>query len=1098
MSKFRIPNHPRILRGLRTMSPAVLALALLVLVWRLISAAPAADCANPNAPGVINTDTTLSGDLYADSDILVQSGAVLTLTAGTQLTMCGEYDLRLSSIEGSSLMALGTHGQPIVIRADVTGTHWGRIYYLANAGPVVTSTLQHLTLINGGGNDPAAEIGALHVYATTSSGTLGVNPVIDHLTVIDSGAYGIYVRVDDQDPTPIAMTNLTVTGSARHPLLLYASAVGGLGKDNSFTGNMTDTIEVRIGGSLGGIVRQTQTWRSQPIPYQLISDNPNKGMLIGGPDNPILTIEPGTTLLMPEDGYFKVNAGGLIAEGTPTQPITFTRASSALPWGRIYFEANTDPSSRLSYVNLLGAGGPDGSLAIWDVELGMVLSNLTITDNPNSAGVFTRSPFILLRDSRIEDNQIGVHFDLGGGGQLRRNIIQNNPGGGVLVTSNNPDTCVDAIANYWGSSDGPADSSNVKDACYSTATNAGSGDSVSDDVLYKPWLSGETSILDDRSSLSPDPFWVPADGVHTATLTITARDGLGVPLSDKEILVETTLGNLQQPAELTDENGITTAVISSTQVGNAILTAYNVTDGRSMAAIGAVHFWQGGEETAGLIDPGGAPYVAPQLIVEGMPFEVGSPIGFRVPMQNSNLDPVAVTVTYAASQVPNIGTPYGTVASTTRTLQPGETWDAFSTWVPQASGHRCVLATLEVDFLSGLQVLDFLGNTTVGPLQQNTDIGPGPCNNLDPKQLVPRFLSAGVPIAKIINHMGKALGQAYLVRECLDGALAVSSTSQFVDTSNGGQIYGLVVVPPVYTPPPLPPGDGVTPEQAAAATAVGDIAAELAGLNAALVETNNRRAAAWLAGKMGAVTTQILAFRGFQVAYAAKLSELGDALQELLALTEGAGTEDVTFMPQDYEVYLNQLQTVGYDPKTVSFHQQFGLTAELIDQMLDAEIAEIISWSWLPISFYDILHDLEAEVLTLSSELISHYGSNQAQAASLSSNLPKTFFVDTMMMDFLVGNPMNSQETLNLLIRPVDIPVGWTYYLSNPAPILDPGETITVTLTLEPDAPMLENTHVRLAVEGFINGEYISGILFNQQIPALSGDFLYLPIITKE
>ncbi|GAG39555.1 unnamed protein product, partial [marine sediment metagenome] len=253
-----------------------------------------------------------------------------------------------------------------------------------------------------------------------------------------------------------------------------------------------------------------------------------------------LTIEPGTTLLMPEDGYFKVNGGGLIAQGTPSQPITFTRAS-AQPWGRIYYEANVDPSSHLSHVNLLGAGGPDGSLTISDVELGIMLDNLTITDNPNSAGVFTRSPFMQLRDSRIENNQEGVHFNLGGGGQLRRNIIQNNPVGGVLVTSNNPDTCVDAIGNYWGSPDGPVDSSNVEDACFNATTNAGGGDSVSDDVLYYPWLPNEFGILNDRSSLSPEPYWVPADGVHTATLIITARDGQGNPLQGKEIQIETNI-----------------------------------------------------------------------------------------------------------------------------------------------------------------------------------------------------------------------------------------------------------------------------------------------------------------------------------------------------------------------------------------------------------------------------------------------------------------------------------------------------------------------------------------------------------------------------
>jgi hypothetical protein len=442
------------------------------------------------------------------------------------------------------------------------------------------------------------------------------------------------------------------------------------------------------------------------------------------------------------------------------------------------------------------------------------------------------------------------------------------------------------------------------------------------------------------------------------------------------------------------------------------------------------------------------------------------------------------------------------VASATHTLQPGEIWDAFSTWLPLASGHRCVQATLDVDFLSGLQVFDLSGTSSVGPLQQNLDIGPGPCNKLDAGALVmnPGQVS-NIPLVNIVRiaqHFANALNQAHLIRQCLDQQLVFRNGLREDSSSIGTPIYSQVVTPPVYTPPPMLPGDGVTPAQAAAATAVGDIAAELAGLNAALVETNNRRSAAWYAGDGGSVTIQILAFREFQVTYAAKLSELATAFDNILALTEGAGVDDFTFMPQHYSEYLDVLQTSGYDSETISFHQQLGLNSTQIDQMLDSEITESIHWNYLPASFYDTLHTLEAEALTLSAELTSQYGGSQVRSVSSSSNIiPESFFVDTMTIDFEVGNPMISQETLNLVILPVDIPVGWTYSLSNPAPLLDPGETMTVTLTLQPDAPMLENTHVRLAVEGFINGEYIGGILYNQVIPSLSGSSIYLPIMAK-
>ncbi|MDX1435893.1 MAG: hypothetical protein R3335_03720 [Anaerolineales bacterium] len=474
----------------RVILPAVVATGLLVIVWRLVGAQEGADCGSPNVPGVITTDTTLSGVLYAADDIVVQNGAVLTLTAGTQLTMCGEYDLRLN-IGGSALKALGTPSQPIVIQAENPGINWGRIDFAASSVPVTPSTLQHVQLIDGGGNDPAEEIGALHVGANQATGDL--TPIVDHLTVVDSGAYGVYVRVHENDATPIALSNITVTGSARHPMLLWASAVGGLGQGNTFTGNMTETIEVRHGG-LGGRVSRSQNWGSQPVPYQVTGGDPDV-LHIGGTENPILTIEPGTTVLMPADGKIVVTSGGLVAAGTSTEPITFSDSGGG-PWEGITYNSGVDPSSRLSHISLLGTGGGlgfYGSLTIFDTDFELAVDHLNISGNPNYAGIYSRSQFLTMLDSRIENNETGVIIHFGGDGLLRRNIIQGNTMGGVVVMSNITNACVDAMGNYWGSPDGPLDSSNALDSCGRTTTNGGGGNAVSDDVLYEAWLPGEVN-----------------------------------------------------------------------------------------------------------------------------------------------------------------------------------------------------------------------------------------------------------------------------------------------------------------------------------------------------------------------------------------------------------------------------------------------------------------------------------------------------------------------------------------------------------------------------------------------------------------------------
>ena len=134
--------------------PIALALVFLVLTRGLVGASPTADCSSGNVPLVIETDTELSGELYVTSDVTVRDGTTLTLTAGTNVNMCGEYDFRITDAQ---FMALGSQSQPIVFDAVDAATNWGSIHYIANGNTLMISTLQYVELNNGGGNDPIAE-----------------------------------------------------------------------------------------------------------------------------------------------------------------------------------------------------------------------------------------------------------------------------------------------------------------------------------------------------------------------------------------------------------------------------------------------------------------------------------------------------------------------------------------------------------------------------------------------------------------------------------------------------------------------------------------------------------------------------------------------------------------------------------------------------------------------------------------------------------------------------------------------------------------------------------------------------------------------------
>lgn len=1074
----------------RLIPPAALilvALGLLALAWagRSLTPAQAApnDCSTGNVPDFIETDTTFEGDLYVTDNVTIRDGAALTLTAGTNVTMCGPYQIW---VQDARLLALGTEADPVTVTAQDPNTPWRRIYIGGGGIAVQQSVLRHLILEDGGHppNTDTTDTGAIEIYSPDPSVEAG--PVLDHVTVRNSRRYGIDIRMDEHDPDPLSLTNLTVTGSAQAPLMLYVSAMRGLGDGHTFTDNGEDVIEVRAGTVGGGVVHFDQRWLAHDVPYKVVSAF--GGITLSGDNDPILTIDPGATLLMDEGTDIRVISGGLVAEGTADAPITFTRPDeTSLPWERILIDDRfSESESSLSHVNVSYAGHVDG--AIYLQEGALSIDNATIQNN-SGPGVTANNSFVEIVDSTIDSNDVGVDFRNTSRGVLRRNTLTNNTGGAV-VNDNSDAACVDAMGNYWGSPDGPADPSAELDDCNLTATNAGSGDAVSDNVLYDPWLTAPPAdAAASTSSLSPDPFWVLANGADSANLTITLRDADGNPLPGKEITLQTTRGVIQQPSAPTDQNGIATAVITSTETGGAIITARNVTDGEPLAALAAVYFWQGYEESAGLVDPGGVPYVAPQLQMDGQPFEEGFPMTFRLPMQNGNPVEATVVVTYSVSGL-GIGARFTPVDVITRTLAPAEAWDAEAEWIPDVTGHHCVRATASVTLPDSPANAPAINVVNVGPWQINFDLPEDPCKEIDVNKLVPN--SAGLSGAR--KHVTRGVVQAHLANACINshlgGGTAALSPAQ---ATTSHRAYEEIVSPLAYTPPPLEPGDGVTPEHADAANTVVEAAFRLAALGEARLVTAERIRAAGQAGDDQAVARQREAYSRFHRDYADELEIYADAIDAFLAVTGDENIPDTTFMPADYQAYLNDIQN-GYDAETIAFHQAAGLPPAAIETIRQAEIARFEEQPPTTVTFYRFLSDVAGAARRLALELENDYvivGAGRRAAPM------QTGPDDPLHATFTVGNPTGSSATIDLLVRPVDVPLNWSYTLDNPAPTLDPGETTTVTLTINPAGGQATGRTVQLAVEGFIRDDYVGGVLFERSMDAVRYD-LHLPAVLGE
>jgi hypothetical protein len=1029
----------------------------------------------------ITSDATWSGDVYIDSRVVVRNQATLTIEPGTNVFFCGEYDIFIDDISdvGGTLIAEGTAENPITFTTDPSATRWGRLLFNGTAAPLQPSRVRHAVFENGGGSTPPDAFATIMLSGTR--GSVDGGPLLEHVTIRNSGSYGLYVRTDDTVANPFALSNLTVSGSARAPLLVYAGAMRGLGSNLNLSGNAEDVIEIGAGIVGGGRTRYDQTWRNYGVPYKLRDKNV---VTLVDDRNPILRIEPGVTIQMGEEAGFRLTRGGLIAEGTAAEPITFERAPDApAPWGNIEIDDRFSPSaSSLAYVNILDAGDPQGAVAIRSGTLSIKHAQIRRSAGP---GVYLADSFLQISDSLLESNDVGVLFTVRSTGVLRNNSIVGNPVG--VDNNDGRGTCVDAIGNYWGSAAGPADNSAALDDCNRAASNSGSSDSVSDNVLYSPWLSAAPgSSSTDLSSIKPDDFWLIADGEQSTTLRITLRDGQGRPLAGKQVALETTRGDLVQPTAPTDQNGMTTAHISAMDTGEAIITARNLSDNRPIEALAAVFFWRGPGDTGGLIDPRGAPYATPNLILEGLPFQQNLPMFFKVPMQNTNPTPVEVTVTYDVSSL-GIGNRWTPVATVERTLQPGENWDAAASWLVSLTGHFCVRYTINYTILGGslAQSGETSGSKNVDSNEpsDNDDINPYDTINTGGKfglgGVREQQKNAGKTAGKVNNRLNDQL--VFQNLQGINRPTAAPAAQR--------EHQQLAPVPPL-TSVTLEPGDGVSTELAAAANAAASAAGDVGALRIAISETRIRIQGASLAGDPTAVRAQYDHYAALQIQLTPALNAYADSIDALLTQMRSENLADEVYSSQDYADELARLQSSGFNADELADFRQIGLGEERIAIMLNNTINTLDAYGNTTRSFYEVMELTRDDLRDQAAQIFADYG----DASSALANLGENYVLEANVFEFNVGNPQDTTRTVDLRVRPVNLPLGWTYELSRSSIELDPGASTRVSLRLVPGGSSYPTDfQASVAVEGFIDDENIGGIVLNSFTPAPAR--VYLPFV---
>jgi spore coat protein H len=235
----------------------------------------------------------------------------------------------------------------------------------------------------------------------------------------------------------------------------------------------TRTITVTWDTFAGGRLTEDLALTREGSPYIILED-------IVVPTSVTLTLEPGATLALAE-GVSVFVKGRLVAEGTETEPITFTRDLDTDHWGVIGFQGSR-ADNRLAHVLVAyagqdvyaehtfeGVGAYDSRLTLEDAELvyadraAMTLITSAVQMRRNwihnsGTGLLAENGTVVLEDNRFHDLSVagirwtGESTDMvvyhnriydvlgdcissaGGGGHIERNRVYGCVGAGLAIS----------------------------------------------------------------------------------------------------------------------------------------------------------------------------------------------------------------------------------------------------------------------------------------------------------------------------------------------------------------------------------------------------------------------------------------------------------------------------------------------------------------------------------------------------------------------------------------------------------------------------------------------------------------------------------------
>jgi hypothetical protein len=1020
-----------------------------------------------------------SGVYELANNLTVNQDAILTLEPGVTVLARPTVVLEVYG----SLNAVGSSVHPVVFTSvlDSGPGQWVGLVFNGSDGQG-TGTLDYVTLRNGG-EDYYDNYDDLEV-------TWGANVTFTHGLIQASSGYGVWV----DETSSLTFENNQVQGSHYAPLWVDSDNLAAI-DHNTFTGNGTD--QIRSGSNPLNMTFATVLSNTNQVDsYEL------EGDLTIGP-NGSLSVDPGVTVKARNGTQVTIN-GSLNAVGTASQPILFT-ASAPAPqpgwWKGVWFEGTPDQPAQGKFDNasVEYAGAVSGDIGV----------NL-YADDANVS--FSNGSILGSQGDGFYVNSEGEHATISGS-----QIIQNS---GFGVHNNDPANAVMAVNNWWGAASGPQTSSNCN--------VGGTGSLVSDGVVFSPFLQSYSAQADPLAppaiglvEIKPTLLYVPADGTSQAWVEVTVRDKDGTPLPGQLVGLSTTLGSLYNDDVTTGADGTAWTFLTSPTAGTATITASS--GGRQGACSpyvqpASTQITFTGGSASDLFPDEEAPYMNSDIEVQPEPVTQGVPSKILLHIHNPYTQAITISGSVAYAQY-GIGLVFGPIQAVSNwVVQPGQDGVFSIDWTPPISGHFCL--TFDYSYVGGTAETPGKAQPQAkksGTTQTNYDSQPAPLLRKGSKTAAQKAQksialmgdgnyavmalsggASGIPVSLIQDQgVGNILDFNFDVWGAVNCALAGGEDcggwkGPRLQTPGGGfgnllkdppsQDYQQIATADPITFTPIQPSASMPAGRAAALNDVTSASLTLDVNLMAAVVSSDRYSGAAEANDTDWASQQANAFTYYlnQTAQAAiTLADMMDALkQEILS----EGFTDMVVSAADYQAYQARLKATGFTADELTAAHLTGLTDDTIEQIRQRRIAQdptLVAGSqmaaWTAIS--EALRDFGEEILAPVWP-----GGVPGAPTAMQSTINRVL-IQPITNTFLVGNPTDHTAVVTLQVKPVDMPIDWTVALDVQAITLEPGQQVTVTVTTTPGSLAVQGTQLRVAIEGYIDGNLIGGVVQDVVVP---------------